>query len=276
MSFPNIPDINPDISVTFEDAINLLLTSIAMEEVSLSKLMDAETQKVLCIIKDSNHDSILSDAIKINKSVDDTLKDMIKLQMLLQFKLDNVKEILPTSSSTTTTTSSTSTTSTSSKTTTHTTTCTTTTCSTTTRDCVCCSLTGTGKGCVSNVHDEFYGDTAVLYSFIYCCDLKNRTIRYSVGNNDQSLSFLATGQNIMIQCPTHCSDQVVVWGKGHVKKNDGCHCNHSGPANFTLSIAKKTNKKLMFKMEIHSDTNPTLNHNSGFIQTKTSGNNLHY
>lgn len=32
MSQPNIPDITPSISVTRDDAINLLLLSIAMEE----------------------------------------------------------------------------------------------------------------------------------------------------------------------------------------------------------------------------------------------------
>ena len=40
MSFPNIPDIDPYINITFEDAVNLLLTSIAMEEMSLSRLME--------------------------------------------------------------------------------------------------------------------------------------------------------------------------------------------------------------------------------------------
>jgi argininosuccinate lyase len=37
MSFPNVPDINPCIDIKQEDAVNLLLTSIAMEEMSLSE-----------------------------------------------------------------------------------------------------------------------------------------------------------------------------------------------------------------------------------------------
>lgn len=274
MSFPNIPDITPEISVTFEDAVNLLLTSIAMEEVSLSKLMDAETQKVLCIIHDcKDKDSVLHDAIKINKSVDDTLKDMIKLQMLLQFKLENVKEILPLTSSTTTTSTSTSTTTTSTKTTTHTTTCTTTTCSTTTRDC-CCSLTGTGKGCISNCCDEFHGHLAVLYAFVYCCDLKNRTIRYSVESGDSNLTLFASGLSITIKCPAHNANQVLICGKGRVKKQSRCHPECSGTANFMLTICNQADGSHSFRMEIESETNPDFNHDSGLIHTKPSISNL--
>ena len=40
MSMPKIPNITPRINITLEDSVNLLLTSIAMEEISLSKFMD--------------------------------------------------------------------------------------------------------------------------------------------------------------------------------------------------------------------------------------------
>ncbi len=117
MSFPNIPDIKPDINIAFDDAINLLLTSIAMEEISLSKMLDAETDKILHVLgnsmkSDGESDYSFEDVLAVNKSVNNTIKNMIKLQMLLQFKLENIKEILPsTSTSSTTTFTSTSTTS---------------------------------------------------------------------------------------------------------------------------------------------------------------------
>ncbi|HZJ85293.1 MAG TPA: hypothetical protein VFD02_07115, partial [Syntrophomonadaceae bacterium] len=114
--------VNPHISITYEDAINLLLTSIAMEEISLSKMLDAETEKILSVLGDcevhkndikghriSNYSP--NEIIAINKSVNDTVKNMIKLQMLLQFKLESVKEMLPSTGSTTTSTSTTTTTS---------------------------------------------------------------------------------------------------------------------------------------------------------------------
>lgn len=44
MSQPTIPTISPPISR--EDAINLLLTSIAMEELGLSHIINAEGEKL--------------------------------------------------------------------------------------------------------------------------------------------------------------------------------------------------------------------------------------
>jgi hypothetical protein len=129
-------------------------------------------------------------------------------------------------------------------------------------------LTGTGKGCVSNRRDAYYGNMAVLYAFVFCCDLKNRTIRYTVENDDRSLYFLATGFNISIQCPVHCSDPILICGKGHVKKQSQCHPDCSGPANFTLTIYNQANGIFAFQMKIHSDKSPDLNHDSGLIQTK--------
>lgn len=302
MSFPNIPDMNPHINITLEDAINLLLTSIAMEEVSLSKLMDAEANKILCVLGNCNHsdckynkgmhhecsqkNSMLHDAIAINKSVDDTIKNIIKLQMLLQFKLENIKEILPATSSTTTTSTSTSTTTTctkttttkttSSTTTTHTTTCTTSTCSSTTKKKCSCSLTGNGKGCVPNCCDAFYSHIAALYASVYCSDLKNRTIRYIVGNDETNLRMHASGYNVKIQCSGHCCDKVVLYGKGYAEKHLQCCPKITGYADFILTVCKKVPDNLEFRMEIKSDKNPKLKHDSGFVQVKSTISNLHF
>ncbi|MGR6008320.1 hypothetical protein ACT7CZ_05390 [Bacillus cereus] len=46
MSLPNIPDIEPHITLTREEVINLLLSSIAMEEIGLSHLINAEAEKI--------------------------------------------------------------------------------------------------------------------------------------------------------------------------------------------------------------------------------------
>lgn len=281
MSFPNIPDINPKINITFEDSINLLLTSIAMEEISLSKLMDAETQKISCVLGDCmhnhcDHGSVLHDAVEINKSVDGTIKDMIKLQMLLQFKLDNIKDILPTTSSTTTTSTSTSTTTTctrttySTTTTTHTSTCTTSTCSTTTKNECYCGLTGNGIGCVTNCCDEFCGNVAELYAFVHSSDAKCRTIRYSVKNEDSCLQLVASDYHVKMQCPGHCSDKLVIYGKGYVRKHSKCSPDIADQADFILTVHKKIPDVLEFRMEIKSDFEPNLNHDSWFVQVKSS------
>lgn len=46
MSTPNIPDICPDICLCFEDVIKLLLSSIALEELGLAHIINAEGEKI--------------------------------------------------------------------------------------------------------------------------------------------------------------------------------------------------------------------------------------
>ena len=113
MSFPNIPNVSPDIDITVEEAINLLLASIAFEELGLAHLINAEAEKIQFVI-DTFHNqtktSTIEDLIKIDSSVERTLRTVIKQQMLLQFKLEDVLSFSTSSTTTTTTTSSTTTT----------------------------------------------------------------------------------------------------------------------------------------------------------------------
>ena len=258
MSFPNIPDITPEISITFEDSINLLLSSIALEEISLSKLMDAEKDKILYVLKECKHkDSALKDAIDINKSVDDTMKTLIKMQMLLQFKLENVIEILPCTTTMSTTT--------------HTTTSTTSTCSTTTRKECGCSIIGKGKGCVSNECDEFYCQMAEIQAFAFSCDSKNRFIRYTVKNKENFLCMTASSYNIKIDCSSGCLDKIVIYGKGHMEKKSDCHAPMVGTVNFVMKVWRKERDEMALQREIMSGNKPELNHNSGLINLKNSG-----
>ncbi len=278
MSFPNIPDVTPSIDLTLEDAINLLLNSIALEEVSLSKLMDAETSKILCVLKDCEHkDSVLQDAIKINESVDKTIQNMIKLQMLLQFKLENVKEFLPvttTTSSTTTTSTSTTTTTSRTATTTHTTTSTTSTSSTTTKKhCKCC-LTGKGKGCITNRCDEFYHQTAILKAFVPNSDIKSRSIRYAIEKDDVHYTFYAAAYDTKIECPCHDPDTVIVCGRGYIEKHSKCNKKTTDSARFTLIVCEEETGQVQFKMEIKPETDSGLDHNSGIVKVENYDLNL--
>ncbi|MCL6488857.1 MAG: hypothetical protein K6T76_07980 [Alicyclobacillus mali] len=50
MSQPNIPNINPSISLTRDDAVNLLLSSIALEELGLGHLTNAEAEKIQYVL----------------------------------------------------------------------------------------------------------------------------------------------------------------------------------------------------------------------------------
>ncbi|MGE5474205.1 MAG: hypothetical protein ACM3UU_08310 [Ignavibacteriales bacterium] len=136
MSFPNIPDVSPDIEVNRDQVINLLLASIAFEELGLAHIINSEGEKIQFVIgtlegHTPSAPPTMAELLEINRSVEQTLRSVIKNQMLLQFKLEDVLEI-PGESTTTTTSTSTTTTTESTTTTTSTSTTTTTTESTTT------------------------------------------------------------------------------------------------------------------------------------------------
>lgn len=87
MSLPSIPDITPNITVDREQVINLLLASIAMEEIGLSHILNAEGEKIQAVLEQNPTFECI---LKINRSVEKTLRTVIKTQMLLQFKLEDV------------------------------------------------------------------------------------------------------------------------------------------------------------------------------------------
>lgn len=100
MGMPNIPDIKPKIEISFEETIKLLLSSIALEELSLAHIMNAEAEKIQeamkCGCGSGPATTKFENLICIDKSVDKVLKDVIKKEMLLQFKFDNILELLET------------------------------------------------------------------------------------------------------------------------------------------------------------------------------------
>ena len=110
MSFPNIPDVDASVDISTEDSVNLLLASIAFEELGLAHIINAEAEKiqfVLGTLEDQEWERTtptIEDLLDINRSVDQTLKEVIKTQMLLQFKLEDVLTISTTTTSTTMTT----------------------------------------------------------------------------------------------------------------------------------------------------------------------------
>lgn len=91
MSMPNIPDIAPNISVNRGQVINVLLASIALEELGLAHIINAEGEKIQAVL--GGRPSI-GDLICINKAVMKTLRDVVKKEILLQYKLDEVIELL--------------------------------------------------------------------------------------------------------------------------------------------------------------------------------------
>jgi DNA-binding protein len=87
---PEIPDIKPEIHLKRDEVINLLLASIALEEIGLSHVINAEGEKLQKAIQVAE---CFEDLIVANNSVERMLKTIIKKEMLLQFKLEDVLEI---------------------------------------------------------------------------------------------------------------------------------------------------------------------------------------
>ena len=91
MGMPNVPDIKPEIDLEREDIINLLLASVALEELGLAQIINVEGEKVQHVLK--THCTNFDDMMTINDKVDRILKDVIKKEILLQFKLDHIMDL---------------------------------------------------------------------------------------------------------------------------------------------------------------------------------------
>jgi hypothetical protein len=93
MSYPTIPNITPTITVNPCDAINLLLVSIAMEEIGLSHIINAEAEKIQYVVgtlHGTGPAASIDDILKINQDVRKTLSEVVRKELLLQMKLETV------------------------------------------------------------------------------------------------------------------------------------------------------------------------------------------
>jgi len=86
MSLPTVPKTN-----SRDEAVNLILTSIAMEEVALSHILNAEGEKIQYALgtlenKPSNPATV-EDVLKVNASVQGTLEASGKNQAVLAEKM---------------------------------------------------------------------------------------------------------------------------------------------------------------------------------------------
>ncbi|NEX80099.1 hypothetical protein G4Z05_14655 [Bacillus thermocopriae] len=88
MSQPNVPNITLQVSINRDDVINLLLASIAMEEISLAHIINAEGEKIQYAIETMpGPEATLDQLLDVNDSVQDMLAMVIKRELLLENKL---------------------------------------------------------------------------------------------------------------------------------------------------------------------------------------------
>lgn len=104
MSQANIPNIGKLSSIKTDQTATLLLASIALEELALAHVINAEAEKLQFVLgklkptktKLSPPKASASNLFTINASAERILQDVIKKEMLLQFKLENILDLLST------------------------------------------------------------------------------------------------------------------------------------------------------------------------------------
>ncbi len=91
MSIPKIPDLDPKISISTKDALNVILLSIGYEEISLAQVIRAEAKKVQYVIEQAKDHKLsgcdIRNLTSISNSVSDILGQVIKKEMLLESKM---------------------------------------------------------------------------------------------------------------------------------------------------------------------------------------------
>lgn len=96
MSMPSIPNLNPQISINRNDAVNMILSSIGMEEMSLAHIVNAEAEKIqfaLGTLETADGAASLSDIMAVNSSAKRMLRDVIKNQMLISMKMEDTVDL---------------------------------------------------------------------------------------------------------------------------------------------------------------------------------------
>ncbi|WP_129588156.1 collagen-like protein [Clostridium minihomine] len=89
MSIPSFPPIDP--SVSREDVINQILSSIAMEELALSHIINSEGEKLQYVLGTipgvTGPDATIDDILRANQSIRSTLESAAYSQLFLKAKM---------------------------------------------------------------------------------------------------------------------------------------------------------------------------------------------
>lgn len=97
MSLPSFPNVDPPIQR--EDAVNQILSSIAMEELGLSHILNAEGEKMQYILGTlpglSGPAATVEDVLKANESVRGLLETAVQNQLFLKGKMQGALDASP-------------------------------------------------------------------------------------------------------------------------------------------------------------------------------------
>lgn len=255
MSMPNIPDITPIIDLDRDEAITLLLASIAVEEMGLAHILNAEGEKLQYVMGLKNKSSVcVNDILAVNESVERVLKSVTRLQLILESKLENVVRLIPK------------------------------------EPCpnpyppqqLCCTLLGNGVGCVRNKKDDFYGATATL-EIIEPCDKGHHPLKYTLFKRGKGRTLSAVlipfSRGLKVECPSlkpcptpENPNVLSMQGKGTMCITGLGDGTHRATVNFKLKVWDYGLRQ-EFQMITWLDSNGIFNHDSGIVAV-TQGNLL--
>lgn len=234
MSFLKTPDTNAKSDIPMKDAVHLLLTSIAMEKICLSKLLDLKKDQAgyepdHCPEKNLQ----IQNVPKEDQSTGALLKAAENLQVLLQE--ENFCTAMPSAT-----------------------------------EC----LTGNGSGYIENCCDTLHGMPVLLHALLYCENSKSNMIRYTAGTLSEGLTLCASNFHVRSFSPDLCWDALTVYGRGRAKRYWPCQRKVSGEVQFTLTIRQSACGEYEFRMETTSGSDACLNHDSGFVKAQRMKSNL--
>jgi len=97
MSLPKIPEMHNIPCITPSAAISFILASIALEEIGLSHIINAEGEKIQAVVEKfkCNNNLNICDVLAVDKSVNDVLRTILKKEILLELKMTEALEALP-------------------------------------------------------------------------------------------------------------------------------------------------------------------------------------
>ncbi|OEH93751.1 hypothetical protein [Bacillus solimangrovi] len=98
MGMPNFPaEFNSLPDFEKNNVLLYLLASVGSEELALAHIMNAEGEKIQAAVAAFEDDCLtIDDLLSVNDNVNDVLKTVIKKEMLLQFKVENVQRLFDT------------------------------------------------------------------------------------------------------------------------------------------------------------------------------------
>ena len=110
MSMPNIPDLNPNVNIDRDDALNIIIASIGMEELSLAHIVNAEAEKIqfaLGTLETAGGQAATMDQILETKQRGASfrrgvIKNMMLLGMTMEYTVELTFNVLTTTTNNTT------------------------------------------------------------------------------------------------------------------------------------------------------------------------------